>query len=105
MKKLHLEDLKVDSFVTSMGSAPRGTVAGHAETDQCFTPNVAYTCGVDCSGACTTDTGPGERTRAGVTCNVTCLKGFPSDCGTCAPAASCDYAYGCSGTSFDAQPC
>lgn len=113
MKKLRLEELAVDSFITSSGASFGGTVKGMSG-DNCWTnTNSVYsacpTCGSGGAGCTdqTADTGctdPGG-TRNGITCNVTCLKGFPSDCGTCGADPSCDLQYGCSGTSFDAQAC
>lgn len=105
MKKLQIEELAVESFVTSREVAVRGTVAAHQDdTNSVYT--ACNTCGtactdVTCYASCDGDTG---GTRNGITCNVTCLNGV-TDCGTCAPAASCDLQYGCGGTSFDMQPC
>lgn len=116
MKKLRLEELAVESFVTSPRAAVRGTVVaytGNIELGCYNTTSGEYsafaTCGSGGAGCtdntahadCTVDDG---GTRHGITCDVTCIKGA-TDCGTCAPAASCDLQYGCSGTSFDMQAC
>lgn len=106
MKKLQIEELAVESFVTSNELAVRGTVAGNQDdTNSVYT--ACRTCGTDCTKAScdpSCDANCMDRTYNGVTCNVTCVMGA-TDCGTCFPAASCDNGYGCSGTSFDAQPC
>ncbi|HEX6039290.1 pinensin family lanthipeptide [Longimicrobium sp.] len=116
MKKLSLDDLTVDSFVTSSHSVVRGTVIAFTGIEKLGCNNTTSgeysafaTCGsagAGCSNeTCDADcTGDGGGTANGITCNVTCIKGA-TDCGTCAPAASCDLQYGCSGTSFDMQPC
>jgi hypothetical protein len=50
MKKLSLklDDLRVDTFQTSDGSAARGTVVGNAPTvvGNTCTPSCPYTCGI-----------------------------------------------------------
>lgn len=113
MKKLRLEELAVDSFITSSGGSAGGTVRGMSG-DNCWTnTNSVYsacpTCGSG-GATCTDETADadcttgGGGTRWGMSCDMTCIKG-QTDCGTCAPAASCDLQYGCSGTSFDLQPC
>jgi hypothetical protein len=110
MKKLNVEDLVVDSFATSETLGMRGTIAAHqvSNASACNTYCMTEAYRASCPGGECTDpeTGGGgtERTRAGVTCNVTCLKGV-TDCGTCYPGASCDGGYGCQGTSMDMMPC
>lgn len=122
MKKLRIEDLQVDTFVTSHGGEFRGTVAGHDSmpTAGCPTLNAACinsdmngtcdTCGPNCTdGGTASDDGfcpTGGCANsinicptAGSTCN-----GY-TNCGTCAGAATCDLQEGCGGTSFDLQIC
>jgi len=66
MRKLKLEELRVDSFVTSPAPVARGTVRGHDGTENCtaFCANtgrcsgvVTYTCDND------TDTYPDPTTE------------------------------------------
>jgi hypothetical protein len=100
MKKLRIEELVVDSFTTSKQAEQRGTVAGHQEwTD-------AHTCGNWCSIYCEDTTGGGGGTGHGITCDRSCVLGA-TDCGTCAPAYTCDPAEGtqCWGDTMDYRPC
>jgi len=62
MKKLHLDDLAVDSFATSAEAPPvHGTVAGH-QTGQCTVRDCPDswdgTCWISCLDSCQCDTGP-----------------------------------------------
>jgi hypothetical protein len=101
MKKLRIEDLVVDSFTTSKHAEQRGTVAGFDYTDE-------GTCGTACSGDCNeTMAGCGTGTMHGVSCaDLTCMLGA-TECGTCAPAYTCDAAEGtqCWGDSQDMRIC
>lgn len=116
MKKLKLEDLRVDSFVTSGRDVPRGTVGAHQSPPVCT--GYLSTCGgngstadyLTCPGGASDDTycggtpvcsllGTGPCPTYGDTCNG------HTGCGSCAPALTCDLQYGCGGTSFDLQAC
>lgn len=62
MKKLQLDNLKVDSFATSAPiEAVRGTVAAH-QSAQCTVPNCPDswdgTCYLSCGYSCYCDTAP-----------------------------------------------
>jgi hypothetical protein len=108
MKKLRIEELVVDSFTTSDRIARLGTVRGHEITDAgtgCGTND--HTCGTWCTNYCEdTTTGGDGGTRNGITCNISCVLGA-TDCGTCAPAYTCDPAEGtqCWGDSQDMRIC
>ena len=99
MRKLRLEELRVDSFATTVAAAgPRGTIAGHAEA------TVHYTC-VTGQQPCDAPTGESNCEigcgTLDVTCADTCRDTCPcvsvkpcepdptvelSACGPCGPA-------------------
>ena len=58
MKKLQLDGLKVDSFVTTAGAADdRGTVMGHDRTQTCDAGcplSYGGTCVITCAAGCDT---------------------------------------------------
>lgn len=112
MKKLRLDQLTVDSFVTSSRPAVRGTVAAHETFDNvCWTnTNSVYTECPSCQQTCTyqpycNDDTVVIGTKYGVSCNASCANGA-TDCGTCAGQATCGPEWGCTGgTSHDAVIC
>ena len=89
--RLDVDALRVESFETSAGAAPRGTVRGHGDTlayDRCDTneANCTLYCpggsgGASCDGSCDSCYGCGTDTAAascngtcaGATCGETCL--------------------------------
>lgn len=88
MKKLKLDDLRVESFATAPNVSTRGTVAGNEDTEGCATIDYG-SCMAFCGtqpGVCGPGPGP---THDGMTCNYTCggeeclSGGF-----TCDPAAT-----------------
>lgn len=113
MAKLKLEELQVESFATTGTSEQRGTVGAHqAQCTGYFStcPNTGSLDAHACPGTASDDTlcggsavcsllGTGPCATYVDTCN-----GY-TGCGSCAPALSCDLAYGCSGTSYDLQAC
>ena len=58
-KKLHLKDLKVQSFVTSLDQNEANTARGGSGQGPCYTMGNAGTCGVQCQSqpyhACSLD--------------------------------------------------
>ena len=61
MKKLRMDDLKVDTFATTAATKPvRGTVAAHHQSTQCTVPNCPDswdgTCYFTCFNTCYCDT-------------------------------------------------
>jgi hypothetical protein len=86
--KLNLDELSVDSFDTSVGERPRGTVFGEQCTcyTQCTCPGCP-TCDASCNGTCGGTCG--ENTCA-ASCNGTC------------GAATCGYS--CNYTDCDCLP-
>ena len=81
--KLHLEDLRIDTFHTTSPEKPKGTVFGEQCTcwTQCTCPGCP-TCDASCNGTC------------GASCNGTCDASCNGPCTgyTCDPtfALSCD---------------
>ncbi len=72
--KLHLDDLRIDSFSTTSAAKPRGTVFGEQCTcyTQCTCPGCP-TCDASCNGTC------------GATCDASCN----GTCDGCTWEASC----------------
>jgi hypothetical protein len=92
MKKLRMDDLVVESFVTASGAAVRGTVAGHAQTNPSGCQQCPTVQGCDDSlNICSTLEG-----------NLTCQG--DTDCGTCYEPGTCDPRFGC-GKSLDFGIC
>lgn len=91
MKKLKLDELVVESFVTAPDVLSRGTVMAHGPSDSCdqFCPSV--TCPNSINNCPTLEE---EATCRGVT-----------DCGTCYEQGTCDLQFGCGGNSLDFQIC
>jgi hypothetical protein len=74
MKKLKLDDLRVDSFDTSFTEAGmRGTVHGHYSVDGTCPLSCAGTCDPTCPDSCAaTCQGTCWNSCAGNTCDFTC---------------------------------
>lgn len=118
MKKLRIEDLHVDSFVTSLESVRRGTVMAHATEGvdsciiQCATMAGMATCAApECTydAGCTTggDTPHTNGcTQVQQTCGAagTCAPGA-TGCGSCVGQETCDLQYGCGGTTGGVAAC
>ena len=86
--KLHLEDLRIDSFQTSPPEKPKGTVFGEQCTcwTQCTCPGCPTcdascngTCGASCNGTCAASCGGTCDYTCGNTCDYTCNA---NTCGT-----------------------
>jgi hypothetical protein len=86
--KLHLEDLRIDSFQTTSGEKPEGTVFGEQCTcyTQCTCPGCP-TCDASCNGTCdaTCDVSCNDTCAS---CAVTCY----ASCGAATCHASCEAA-------------
>jgi hypothetical protein len=91
MKKLRIDDLVVESFVTAAGTAVRGTVQGHEETyaTGCLRCPTVQGCDDSLNICASRD----EKTCQGAT-----------DCGSCYEANTCDPRFGC-GNSLDYHIC
>jgi hypothetical protein len=97
--KLHLDDLRIDSFTTTSMEKPKGTVFGEQCTcpTQCTCPGcpTCYascngTCDASCNGTC----GASCNGTCGATCNGTCdasCNGTCVDCDTGGGFSQCDY--------------
>jgi hypothetical protein len=88
--KLHLEDLRIDSFQTTPAEKPKGTVFGEQCTchTQCTCPGCP-TCNASCNGTC----GASCEATCGGTCEWTCEASCNGtcDCGTGGGFSQCDY--------------
>ena len=87
--KLHLEDLRIDSFTTTPAEKPKGTVFGEQCTcyTQCTCPGCP-TCDASCNGTCDAACNPSGGTCMGdyQTCAYSCA---PTCYGSC-PPGTCD---------------
>jgi hypothetical protein len=86
--KLHLDDLRIDSFSTTPAEKPKGTVFGEQCTcyTQCTCPGCP-TCDASCDGTCN------------ASCNGTCDASCNGTCGT-SYEATCYYVNTCGDTCF-----
>jgi hypothetical protein len=73
MKKLLLEDLRVESFVTQETPKTRGTVVGHSGFRDCadYSEPYVWTCDRTCANTCGDFTYPGQHT-----CDGNCIPTF-----------------------------
>jgi hypothetical protein len=88
MKKLHLEDLTVESFDTSSATPARGTVQGHDHSDpsNCINSGFCTCYGQPCNTfTCQCDSGAEPDT-----CPYSCAMSCPNSCDSCqATCISC----------------
>jgi hypothetical protein len=88
--KLHLDDLRIDSFTTTPSERPKGTVFGEQCTcwTQCTCPGCP-TCDASCNGTC--------YASCNGTCAATCDASCNGTCDACTWEASCG-GYSCNYT-------
>lgn len=111
MKKLNVDDLRIESFVTSNSHGLRGTVAANQTGDGCWSDYSACpTCENPCSANCTDPSGDTPHTNGCTqvqqTCGAagTCAPGA-TGCGSCVGQETCDLQYGCGGTTDGIAAC
>jgi hypothetical protein len=97
--KLHLEDLRIDSFTTTPAEKPKGTVFGEQCTcyTQCTCPGCP-TCYASCNGTCDASC----NGSCGASCDASCGGTCDYACEYTAAGDTCDYT--CSGYATTPDP-